>query len=111
MEEYIQLKIDWSQKGSLSRAAPALVRSNLEMIFSAWAWIRLIGANVRSSFRSFPCPPLISKHMRHSIRTGQGLLEYVRLKSLVLKPQVDLVMADKSIALALSLLLESYFSR
>ena len=67
----------------MSKAAPALVRNATDMIFPARAWMRLIKANVRSSFPLNPCPPLGTNHTETQYKNwGRTVAMYLRLRSL-----------------------------
>ncbi len=73
----------------MSKAAPALVRKAPDMIFHARAWMRLIKANVRSSFPLNPCAPLGTNHTETQYKNwGRTVEMYVRHRSLVFKPHV-----------------------
>ena len=84
-----------SRKSSMFKAAPALVWNASDMIFSARAWMRLIKANMRSSFPLNPCLPLDIYHTETQYKNwGRTVEMYVRLRSLVLTHYVDPAIAD-----------------
>ena len=77
------------------KAAPALVRKAPHMIFPTRAWMRLIKANVRSSFFLNQCPPLDKNNTKTQYKNWWRTMKmYVRLRSLVLTPNVNPAIAE-----------------
>ena len=79
----------------MSKATPAVIRNAPDMIFPAQAWMRLVRANVRSSFPLNPYPPLGTSHTKTQYKNwGRTVEMYVRLRSLAPTPLVDPATAD-----------------
>ena len=79
----------------MSKVTPILVRNVSDIIFPTRAWMRLIQANVRSSFPLNQCSPIDTNYTKTQyMDRGRIVKMYFRLRSLVLTPHVDPVIVD-----------------